>query len=119
VIKPSRKILFIWLLFVFPFILSCSRHSESVEKNISANALKGGGIAYEAFYKSLDKNISDNDFSKFANDPKNYDVVIKDGGDKFIYYFFPHFYKGRKTLDGRSVFVVNSKDWKVAQLAHQ
>jgi hypothetical protein len=61
----------------------------------------------------LSKGQSDNDFSKFANNPENYNVSIRDTGDAFVYTFVLKSYHGQAVLDGIGSFTWNKSDGKV------
>lgn len=119
-INLGKKITIYNGVFILLLISSCSDSSIQFRENFSAGALKGGGIAYEAFSKSLKKGAIDNDFTRFANNPENYDVLVQEDDIKFTYIFVPRPYKGRKkTLDGRSAFIVRKNGWEVSQLRYQ
>jgi len=111
-----KKIFIILLLSAITALASSCHESEKVfDDHLSATSLKGGGIAYTEFERLLGKGVIDNEFTKFANNPDNYKVVIKEDSDNFTYVFSLNPYQGRAVLDGTITLTVNKKDWKVAQ----
>jgi hypothetical protein len=92
-------------------MLACSSESPSVRPvAISALALKASPAAYAMFQKELDAIKADNDFTKRAKDPGNYEVYITEADDEFLFTFIMRSKKGERILDGRSVYAVNKND---------
>lgn len=113
--KKALFTLFFLLLVLALLICVRRKNDEKFMDHLPANALRGGGIAYAILGDLLDKSITDNDFTKFANNPDNYEVVIKEDQDSFTYTFFLKTYRGRPVLDGVITFKVNKKNWKVVR----
>lgn len=81
-------------------IASCARNNTQEAGKIPAAALEGAGPVYSAFIDYLNKGPHDNDFTRFASNPKNFTVSIKDHGDRFVYTFVISQYRGGPVLDG-------------------
>jgi hypothetical protein len=94
-------------------VISCSRSGPQETNTIPSTALKGSCAVYSTFSDLLSKGQSDNDFSKFANNPENYNVSIRDTGDAFVYTFVLKSYHGQAVLDGIGSFTWNKSDGKV------
>jgi len=62
------------------------------------------------FQKELDAIKADNDFTRRAKDPGNYEVYIAETDDEFIFTFIMRPKKGERILDGRSVYAVSKHD---------
>jgi hypothetical protein len=94
--------------------LACSACSSEApparSDRISALALKASPAAYAMFQNELDRTPADNDFTRRAKDPKNYDVRITETSDEFLFAFVMRPERGERILDGRSVYAVSKKD---------
>src|SRR5690348_11251429 len=84
-------------------ISQCSDSSHPVTtEHTSVSALRAGSAVYAKFEADLAREPADNDFQKWARDINNYDVYIRDEGDRIEYTFaLPRTFRGGPVLDGQ------------------
>ena len=99
--------------------VSCteSRQPLTVDTTVQANALKAGGIAYQAFEQTLsNEKKATGEFGQFVSSIDNYDVALEDKGDSFLFIFKVKPFHGRILKDGWYTFSVSKNGWKVEKI---
>jgi hypothetical protein len=81
---------------------------------MSADALKAGAVAYDAFASKIRDLGAENDFQKFAASPENYDVLFLENDGAYYFAFRIRRYRGRFPLDGGLTFRVDKSSGKVS-----
>lgn len=109
----SSVSLLLFLIIVLSSATSCTRNNAQDVEKIPAVALKGAGAVYSTFTDYLSKGPRDNDFTKFASNPENFTVSIRDRGDKFVYTFVLRPYHGGPVLDGMISYSLSKEDGKI------
>jgi len=108
-ISTLRALAFATVLAVT--VSACSSESPSTRSgSTSALALRASPAAYPMFQQELDAIKADNDFTRRAKDPGNYEVYIAETGDEFLFTFIMRPKKGERILDNRSVYAVSKND---------
>lgn len=105
--RMDKKVAAVSLFFLVVVLASCARNHASPSKSFPAESLKYASSVYASFAAMLSADPRDNDFTRFAADPSNYDVVIREDGDGFLYEFSLRDYRGRKVLDGNVIYRVS------------
>lgn len=98
-------------------IASCRNTASVATQRMPAGALQAGSSVYAQFIQVLKKSPTDNDFSRFASDPSNYDVTVLVNSDHYVYTFSMKPYRGRDVLDGRLFFEASKDGSSVMQTA--
>ena len=84
---------------------------------VQANALKAGGIAYQAFEQTLSsEKKAAGEFGRFVSSIDNYDVALEDKGDSFLFIFKVKPFHGRIPKDGWYTFSVSKNGWNVEKI---
>lgn len=100
-------------------VVSCAESTQPPSANITvqANFLKAGGVAYQAFEQTLssEKEVK-GEFGRFVSSTDNYDVVLEDKGDSFLFIFKVKRFHGRILKDGWYTFSVSKNDWDVRKI---
>lgn len=111
ILRFSIRPLFLVVMILAVFGAACSSQPTSIHAGcISALALRSSPAAYALFEEELDAIKVDNDFTRHAKDPSNYDVAVSETTDDFVYAFSLRPRNGQRILDGRSVYVVSKSD---------
>jgi hypothetical protein len=100
-------------------LVSCaeSRQPLATGATMHANALKAGGIAYQAFEQTLSgEKKASGEFGQFVSSIDNYDVALEDKGDSFLFIFKIKPFHGRTLKDGWYTFIVSKSNWKVEKI---
>lgn len=85
---------------------------------MQANALKAGGLAYQAFAQKLSsEKKATGEFGQFVSSVDNYDVTVEDKGDSFLFIFKVKQFHGQILKDGWYTFSVSKNTWKVEKTA--
>jgi hypothetical protein len=99
--------------------ISCagSRQPLTVDTTVEANALKAGGIAYQAFEKTLlSEKKAAGEFGEFVSSIDNYNVTLEDKEDSFLFIFKVKPFHGRILKDGWFTFSVSKSGWNVDKI---
>lgn len=88
-------------------VLSCCAKPEVSTSKIPAASLKYASAVYSKFESELRNDPKDNDFVKFASDPRNYNTTIVTGSHSVTFIFTLNPYHGRRALDGRIKYRVS------------